>query len=74
MAQVQQAPTGGDLRVRPDPGLRGKLLELREYDYVTAAKLAGSRTGAIITTHLRPGYLSDLIVRLTLAIPGMILG
>ena len=54
--------------------VRGKLLELREYDYVTAAKLAGSRTGAIITTHLLPGFLSYLIVRLTLAIPGMILG
>ena len=54
--------------------VRGKLLELREYDYVTAAKLAGSRTSAIITTHLLPGFLSYLIVRLTLAIPGMILG
>ena len=54
--------------------VRGKLLELREYDYVTAAKLAGARTGAIITTHLLPGFLSYLIVRLTLAIPGMILG
>ena len=54
--------------------VRGKLLELREYDYVTAAKLAGARNGAIIATHLLPGFLSYLIVRLTLAIPGMILG
>ena len=54
--------------------VRGKLLELREYEYVTAARLAGTRAGAIITTHLLPGFLSYLIVRLTLAIPGMILG
>ena len=54
--------------------VRGKLLELREYDYVTAARLAGTRAGTIIVTHLLPGFLSYLIVRLTLAIPGMILG
>ena len=54
--------------------VRGKLLELREYDYVTAARLAGTRAGRIIVTHLLPGFLSYLIVRLTLAIPGMILG
>lgn len=54
--------------------VRGKLLELREYEYVTAARLAGTRAGPIITTHLLPGFLSYLIVRLTLAIPGMILG
>ena len=38
------------------------------------AKLAGSHTGSIIVSHLLPGFLSYLIVRLTLAIPGMILG
>ena len=54
--------------------VRGKLLELREHDYVTAAKLAGSRTSRIIVSHLLPGFMSYLIVRLTLAIPGMILG
>ena len=54
--------------------VRGKLLELREYDFVTAAKLAGSGSGSIIVIHLLPGFLSYLIVHLTLAIPGMILG
>jgi len=54
--------------------VRGKLLELREYDFVTAAKLAGSGNGSIIVVHLLPGFLSYLIVHLTLAIPGMILG
>ena len=54
--------------------VRGKLLELREYEYVTAARLAGTRAGTIITAHLLPGFLSYLIVSLTLAVPRMILG
>lgn len=54
--------------------VRGKLLELRENDYVTAAKLAGGSDLWIILDHLLPGFLSYLIVHLTLAIPNMILG
>ena len=49
--------------------VRGKLLELREYEYVTAARLAGTRAGTIITSHLLPGFMSYLIVSLTLAVP-----
>ena len=54
--------------------IRGKLLQLREEDYIMAAKLAGSTDWRIITTHLLPGFMSYLIVHLTLAIPFMILG
>ena len=54
--------------------VRGKLLELREYEYVTAARLSGTRAGTIITAHLLPGFLSYLIVSFTLAVPRMILG
>jgi peptide/nickel transport system permease protein len=54
--------------------VRGKFLELREEDFVTAAKVSGARDGAIIRTHLIPSFLSYLIVSLTLAIPRMILG
>lgn len=53
--------------------VRGKLLELREYDYVTASTLAGATHSHIIGSHLLPGFMSYLIVHLTLAIPGMIL-
>jgi peptide/nickel transport system permease protein len=53
--------------------VRGKLLELREYDYVTASTLAGASHQHIIFSHLLPGFMSYLIVHLTLAIPGMIL-
>ncbi|WP_291306704.1 MULTISPECIES: ABC transporter permease [unclassified Devosia] len=54
--------------------VRGKLLSLREEDYVMAAKVSGVSEARIILTHLLPGFTSYLIVYLTLAIPQMILG
>jgi len=54
--------------------VRGKLLEMREEDFVLAAKIAGCREGSIIVRHLLPNFISYLIVSLTLSIPSMILG
>jgi peptide/nickel transport system permease protein len=54
--------------------IRAKLLQIREQDFVMAAKLAGASDIRVIFDHLLPGYFSFLIVNLTLAIPGMILG
>lgn len=54
--------------------VRGKLISMRTDDYVMAAKIAGSSEGRIIVRHLLPGFLSYLIVNLTLAIPAMIIG
>lgn len=54
--------------------VRGKLLSLREEDFAIAAKIAGATEGRIIIKHLLPSFLSYLIVALTLAVPGMILG
>ena len=54
--------------------VRGKLISLREEDFVTAARIAGCREMRIINRHLIPSFISYLIVHLTLAIPGMILG
>ena len=54
--------------------VRGKLLELREEEFVMAARIAGQGGGAIIRRHLLPSFMSYLIVNITLAIPGMILG
>jgi peptide/nickel transport system permease protein len=53
--------------------VRGKFLALREEDYVIAAQVAGVSEMRIILRHLVPGFLSHLIVTMTLAIPGMIL-
>ncbi|CAN5837492.1 ABC transporter permease [soil metagenome] len=54
--------------------VRGKLLALREEDYALAAQAAGASQPRIIFRHLLPGFTSHLIVSLTLAIPGAILG
>ncbi len=54
--------------------VRGKFLELREEDFVMAAKISGATEGRIIMRHLLPSFLSYLIVSLTLSIPAMILG
>ena len=54
--------------------VRSKLLQLREEDYVLAARVAGTTDWKIIQNHLLPGFASVLIVHLTLAIPAMILG
>lgn len=54
--------------------VRGKLLSMRELDFVTASKLAGGGDLYVITRHLLPNFASHLIVTITLAIPGMILG
>ncbi len=54
--------------------VRGKFLELREQDYVLAAKTSGAGTMTIIRRHLMPSFFSYLIVNLTLSIPNMILG
>ncbi|MGH2550685.1 MAG: ABC transporter permease [Thermomicrobiales bacterium] len=53
--------------------VRGKLLSVREEDFVMAARLAGAREYQIIGKHLLPSTFSYLIVALTLAIPSMIL-
>jgi peptide/nickel transport system permease protein len=54
--------------------VRGKFLELREEDFILAARVSGARDGRIIAQHLIPSFLSYLIVSLTLAVPHMILG
>ena len=54
--------------------VRGKLISVREEDFVRAAVIAGARDGAVIRRHLLPAFLSYLIVNVTLSIPGMILG
>ncbi len=54
--------------------VRGKIISLREEDFVTAARLMGASDARVIVRHLLPSFFSYLIVNITLAIPGMILG
>lgn len=53
--------------------LRGKVLALREEEFVAAAQLAGASDAWIIFRHLIPAVLGHIIVVATLAMPGMIL-
>ena len=54
--------------------VRGKLLQLRDEDYIMAARLSGGSDSYLIKKHLLPGFMSYLIVNITLAVPQMILG
>ncbi|TME38603.1 MAG: ABC transporter permease [Chloroflexi bacterium] len=53
--------------------LRGKVLALREEEFVLASQLAGASDARIIVRHLIPSVAGHIIVISTLAIPGMIL-
>lgn len=54
--------------------VRGKILSLREEDFATAARLCGASQWRVLWRHLLPSFMSHIIVSLTLAVPGMILG
>ncbi|MFW6007250.1 MAG: ABC transporter permease [Halanaerobiales bacterium] len=54
--------------------VRSKFISLREEEFVAAARSYNASMMTIITKHLIPNFLSYLIVNITLAIPGMILG
>jgi peptide/nickel transport system permease protein len=53
--------------------VRGKVLSLRQTDFIMAAKEMGASDARIIFRHLYPNVLSHIIVILTLTVPGVIL-
>lgn len=54
--------------------VRGQFYAMKNEDYILAAKIAGVSNTRIVIKHMIPGFLSYLIVNLTLGIPGMIIG
>jgi peptide/nickel transport system permease protein len=54
--------------------VRGKLLALREEDFVMAANLYGASSSRLIFRHLVPNFTSYLLVYVTIAVPSTILG
>lgn len=52
--------------------VRGYVLQLKEQDFVSAAKVMGVSSTKIITRHLLPNLMSYFITSLTMAIPGAI--
>lgn len=53
--------------------VRGQVLQLKERDFVEAAKSAGARDWWIIIRHILPNALGPIIVSVTLGIPGAIM-
>jgi len=54
--------------------VRGQFYSMKNEDYIVAARLAGVSNAKIIARHMVPGFMSYLIVSITLGIPGMIIG
>ncbi|MCD4669873.1 MAG: ABC transporter permease [Actinomycetia bacterium] len=54
--------------------VRGKVMSIKEEDFVMAARLYGASDGRIISRHILPSFTSYIIASLTLTVPGMILG
>lgn len=53
--------------------VRGQVLQLKERDYVEAAKAAGAKDWWVIARHILPNALGPIIVSVTLGIPGSIM-
>ncbi len=54
--------------------VRGIVLSLREFEYVTAARALGAGTFRVLFRHILPNTMSFLIVAATISVPGYILG
>lgn len=54
--------------------VRGQLLQIKEQEYVLAAKALGASPSRIIARHLLPNTLGVMIVAITFDIPGFIFG
>lgn len=52
--------------------VRGQILQIKESDYVQAAKALGASTGRIILKHLLPNTLGIIMVDVTMSVPGFI--
>ena len=52
--------------------VRGQILQIKEQDYVQAAKALGADTKRIIIKHLLPNTLGIIMVDITMSIPGFI--
>ena len=59
--------------VRTARMIRGSILQLKEKEYVEAAKASGATPFYIITRHLIPNCISTIIVLVTLGIPNAIM-
>lgn len=52
--------------------VRGQILQIKEMDYVQAARALGADTKRIIIKHLLPNTLGIIMVNITMSVPGFI--
>ncbi len=52
--------------------VRGQILQLKEQEYVLAAKTLGAGTGRLLFRHLLPNTVGPIIIMLTLTVPSAI--
>jgi len=52
--------------------VRGQLLQIKEQEFVLAAKALGANPARIITKHLLPNTMAVIIVAVTFDVPGFI--
>ena len=52
--------------------IRGQILQLKQQEYVTAARALGAKGGRIITKHLLPNCIGQIVVTTCLQIPSAI--
>ena len=53
--------------------VRGRVLQIRHEDFVTAAEFSGARPRRVILKHMLPLFTSHIIASTTLALPSMII-
>ena len=54
--------------------VRSKFIAVKKDDYIMAARISGAPPVKIITRHMIPSFTSYIIVNMTMAIPGLIIG
>lgn len=52
--------------------VRGQILQLKNYEYVTASRLFGASSWHLIRKHLLPNTMGPIIVQMTLTVPSAI--
>lgn len=54
--------------------VRSKFISVKKEDYIMAARISGAPVDKVITRHMIPSFTSYIIVNMTMAIPGLIIG
>ena len=54
--------------------VRSKFISVKKEDFIMAARISGAPPSKIITRHMIPSFMSYIIVNMTQAVPGLIIG